>query len=79
MKEDWDEIKNDIMFQGVKRKFESNPDILESLLATEEKLLIENSPYDKYWGIGQDGSGYNQLGTILMRVRLILRTEQNAM
>lgn len=73
MKDTWDEIKNDIMFLGVKLKFENNHDLLESLLATEDRLLIENSPYDKYWGIGQDGSGYNHLGNILMRVREILK------
>jgi ribA/ribD-fused uncharacterized protein len=77
LKENWDEIKNDLMFLGVKLKFENNKEILESLIGTDDRLLIENSPYDKYWGIGQDGTGYNHLGTILMRVREILKTPHN--
>lgn len=77
LKEDWDKIKDEIMFLGVQLKFEKNPEILKSLIGTGNKLLIENSPYDKYWGIGQDGTGYNQLGTILMRVREILKTQDN--
>lgn len=76
LKENWDEVKNEIMFIGVKLKFENHPDLLTALLATGEKLLIENSPYDTYWGIGQDGSGYNHLGTILMRVREMYRAAQ---
>ena len=77
LKENWDEIKNDLMFLGVKLKFENNQEILETLIGTDDRLLIENSPYDKYWGIGQDGTGYNHLGTVLMRVREILKTPHN--
>jgi N-glycosidase YbiA len=66
---DWDEIKNDIMTIGVQRKFDSHENLINLLLSTGENLIIENSPYDNYWGIGSTGDGLNQLGTSLMRVR----------
>lgn len=69
----WDDIKNDIMFDGVKKKFDNHKILKELLLSTEDKLIIENSPYDNYWGIGRSGDGLNQLGTTLMRVRLKLK------
>lgn len=71
---DWDKIKNDIMLVGVQKKFETHGVLKELLLSTDENLIIENSPYDNYWGIGQTGEGLNQLGTILMRVRQKLKT-----
>jgi len=39
------------------------------LLDTRPAYLIENSPSDKYWGCGRDGSGQNKLGVLLMQVR----------
>ncbi len=38
-----------------------------------DEEIIENAPHDYYWGCGADGSGKNQLGKTLMRVRSILR------
>lgn len=73
VKADWDNIKNDIMLTGVLRKFDTHLVLKELLLSTDDNLIIENSPYDNYWGIGQTGEGLNQLGTILMRVRQKLK------
>ena len=75
---DWDEIKNDIMFVGVQQKFDTHPVLRELLLSTGDNLIIENSPYDNYWGIGQTGNGLNHLGTTLMRVRQKLKTPYNS-
>lgn len=61
------------MFAGVQKKFDTHKVLKELLLSTGDNLIIENSPYDNYWGIGQTGDGLNQLGTALMRVRQILR------
>jgi len=54
---------------GVQRKFDSHEKFKNLLLSTGDNLIIENSPYDNYWGIGSTGDGLNQLGTTLMRVR----------
>jgi ribA/ribD-fused uncharacterized protein len=77
LRKDWEQVKDEIMQQGVLRKFETHADIREILLATGDELIVENSPIDYYWGCGKDGSGKNRLGEILMTVREILRQKQN--
>jgi len=75
LRKDWEQVKDEIMQQGVLRKFETHADIREILLATGDELIVENSPIDYYWGCGKDGSGKNRLGEILMTVREILRQQ----
>lgn len=65
----WDQVRNHLMFQAVKRKFDHHPQLKNLLLSTGHRLIIENSPYDHYWGIGKNGHGQNQLGKILMLIR----------
>jgi ribA/ribD-fused uncharacterized protein len=69
IREDWAEVKDDIMRKGVLCKFSSNPDIRRVLLSTGDAVLIENAPRDYYWGCGRDGTGLNMLGRKLMEVR----------
>lgn len=76
LRPDWEKIKDQIMFQGVLRKFETHADIRAVLLGTGEETLVENSPKDYYWGCGADGSGQNKLGLVLMRVRTFLRSRE---
>ncbi len=73
LRKDWERIKDDIMRQAVKRKFETHADIRAILLSTEDEQIVENAPGDTYWGCGADGSGKNRLGQILMEVRASLR------
>jgi ribA/ribD-fused uncharacterized protein len=73
IKDNWDEIKDDVMFTGLKMKFETHPSLKDLLLSTGDLLLIENSPFDNYWGIGKTGDGFNKLGIILMRIREIIK------
>ncbi len=72
LRSDWEKVKDEIMKQGVLRKFQTHADIREILLATGDEELVENSPIDYYWGCGADGSGKNKLGIVLMAVREIL-------
>jgi ribA/ribD-fused uncharacterized protein len=65
---DWDKVKEEIMLSGLREKFK-NPDLRLLLISTGKKVLIENSPYDKYWGIGPNGKGKNRLGVLLMQLR----------
>lgn len=69
MKPNWAAIKDEVMMIGVQQKFATHERLRQLLTATGAQLIIENSPYDNYWGIGSVGAGRNQLGTILMRVR----------
>lgn len=67
---DWDDVKDDVMLRAVRAKFAQNLDVRSALLATADAILVEHSSKDSYWGDGGDGSGQNRLGQILMQVRL---------
>lgn len=73
LRHDWEQVKDDIMRKAVLKKFETHAGIRETLLATGDEEIVENSPTDYYWGCGADGSGKNMLGKILVEVREILR------
>jgi ribA/ribD-fused uncharacterized protein len=73
LRQDWEEVKRDIMGRGVLTKFRTHADIRQVLLSTEDRLLVEDSPTDYYWGCGKEETGRNELGKILMQVRACLR------
>lgn len=69
MRGDWEEIKDQVMYDLVLQKFQDHRDLRLKLLSTSPAKLIEgNSWGDKYWGVC-DGVGENVLGRILMFVR----------
>jgi len=70
---DWNQAKQTVMWQGVLTKFLTHREVQAILLNTGEQWLVEDSPRDYYWGRGQDGTGENQLGKMLMRVRTYIR------
>ncbi|KNB72015.1 NADAR family protein [Brevibacillus reuszeri] len=81
----WDENKTSIVRQANLLKFSQHPELLEYLLGTGDRIIVEASPYDRVWGIGmaQDHPhaeqperwrGENLLGFALMAVRAQLRT-----
>ena len=72
---DWEEIKEDQMYQIVKRKFTQNPELGFKLLQTGSAKLVEGNVWgDIYWGVCK-GVGQNKLGEILMKVRDELKNE----
>lgn len=73
MRSDWDTIKNNIIKKGLMAKFSQNELLKSKLLSTENKNIIQDSPYDSYWGIGRDKNGQNMLGKLLMEIRSELR------
>jgi N-glycosidase YbiA len=68
IRSDWDDVRDDIMLCALRVKF-AQPAASKLLLSTGDKWLVEASPFDYYWGAGQDGSGRNRLGELLMQVR----------
>ncbi len=72
---DWERVKDDVMRRAVLRKFETHAALREILLATGEEDIVENAKHDYYWGCGQNGSGKNMLGQILVEVRAILQNK----
>ena len=73
LRRDWEDIKDKIMFQTLELKAEQNPRFKKKLLSTGEALIIENTPFDYYWGCGGDNTGTNMLGILLMALRKKLR------
>ena len=69
IREDWAQVKDDLMRRAVLAKFETHADIREILLGTGEEELIEDAPNDYYWGCGKERTGRNMLGKILMETR----------
>ena len=84
VKQQWDAVARDVVYRASVEKFRQNPDLLELLLSTEGKTLVEASPYDTVWGIGLDRTdlrarnrstwqGTNWLGECLMKARAALQ------
>ena len=74
------------VWQGNMAKFSQNPWLRDDLLATEDTIIAEASPWDRIWGIGlrrhEQGSrspacwpGENWLGQVLMSVRSFLKAD----
>ena len=66
---DWEDIKIDIMRKALLAKFTQHKHLRQLLLRTGDNMLIEHTPYDKFWGDGGDGTGDNHLGLLLMEIR----------
>jgi len=66
---DWESVKVSVMESLVWQKFQ-NPELMAKLKATGERPLIEGNWWgDTFWGICR-GKGKNELGRILMQVRM---------
>lgn len=66
---DWEQVKTEVMREAILKKFLTHLDIQAILISTENELIVENSPCDYFWGCGDDKTGDNHLGKILMSVR----------
>lgn len=61
-----------LMFDLVFAKFSQNVNLIGILLVTGQAPIINNSTHP-FWGMGRDGNGQNELGTILQIVRFELQ------
>ncbi len=75
IKDDWEQIKEEIMFLGLKEKFLQHSILKKKLINTGNCLLIEHLK-DKYWGDGLDGSGLNKTGILIMKVRDFIKNNE---
>lgn len=69
IRSDWEVIKEQVMYTGLRFKFLQHPKLLKELLLTGDCLIIEHTENDNYWADGGDGTGKNRLGVLLMNVR----------
>ena len=72
--ENWEEIKEDIMFDLLLQKF-THQKFKDLLLATENVEIIEGNYWgDVFWGVDlKTGLGENKLGHLLMSIRRYLK------
>lgn len=80
IRQDWEEIKDDVMYKLLKKKF-SIPELRNKLLATGDVMLIEgNWWHDNYWGSCAckkcNNNGKNKLGELLMQIRKELQKNE---
>jgi hypothetical protein len=69
VRDDWENIKLEIMDRILTDKFYRNLEEREKLLSTENKYLEETNWWgDRFWGVCK-GTGANNLGLILMKIR----------
>ncbi len=74
LRPNWELIKDNVMLQIVRNKFNQNPVLAQKLLCTGNAQLIEGNNWgDNYWGVCDRAKGKNKLGIILMQVREELR------
>lgn len=70
LRKDWEQIKEQVMYEICVAKFTQNPDLMSQLLQTEGELEEGNYWHDTVWGVDlKTGFGKNKLGKILMRIR----------
>ncbi|MCB6133856.1 NADAR family protein [Flavobacterium psychrophilum] len=69
IRDDWEMVKEEIMYSALLCKFYQHPKLMKELLLTKDSLIIEHTKNDNYWGDGGDGKGKNRLGLLLMKVR----------
>jgi ribA/ribD-fused uncharacterized protein len=74
----WDFEKVGVMLRILRAKAEQHEYVRRKLLETGERLLVEDSWRDDFWGWGPNKDGQNQLGKLWMKVREELRREQAA-
>jgi ribA/ribD-fused uncharacterized protein len=72
---DWEQVKDEVMYEALCAKFTQHPLLRSQLLATGDAQLVEHTINDRYWADGGDGSGKNMLGILLMRLRAELRQD----
>lgn len=69
LREDWEDVKDQIMYEICLAKFSQNENLKNLLLSTNNEELIEGNNWnDTYWGVSY-GVGKNKLGMILMKIR----------
>lgn len=75
-REDWEQIKFDVMRKAIRAKADQHPEIKAKLLETGDDPLAEASPFDYVWGTGKDGTGQNWLGKLWVELRESLTNQK---
>lgn len=78
MRADWNQIKQNVMYDLVKQKFTEYPEFSKKLIDTGECRIEEGNRWgDTYWGVDiRTGEGDNRLGQMLMDIRSDLNLKE---
>ncbi|MCJ1471097.1 hypothetical protein MMC07_009745 [Pseudocyphellaria aurata] len=77
----WSQKRWDVVYQGNFLKFQQHPELRTLLTQTQNRRIVEASPYDRIWGVGfpaetalqhQEEWGQNLLGQVMEAVRKAL-------
>merc|ERR1719238_455755 len=66
--DDWDQIKDRVMEKALQHKVMKHEKLKELLLSIPSEEIIYDSQND-YWGVGENGSGENKLGKLLVGIK----------
>ena len=69
LRKDWEEVKENIMMEALRMKFNQHEDLKRVLVDTGDRILVEHTKNDFYWADGGCGNGKNRLGVLLMELR----------
>ena len=77
LRQDWEDIKEQVMYEVCFAKFTQNPELGKKLVETGDATLVEGNDWgDKTWGMVK-GVGQNKLGKILMKIREEIKDDFN--
>lgn len=69
LREDWDDVKLDVMRGLLRQKFAHGTALGNKLIATGDCLIVEGNTWgDTFWGVCR-GRGENHLGRLIMEIR----------
>ena len=83
IRDDWDEVKYDMMANALMSKFDNNPDLKAKLVATGDVRIVEGNDWcDNYWGECrcpkcESKITYNNLGVLLMDLREFYKPDED--
>ena len=66
---DWDDKKLAIMEDIIRHKVKQHPYVIYKLMQTANRLIVEDSFRDAFWGWGIRKDGVNSLGKVWMKIR----------
>lgn len=65
----WNDIKLNVMKEILLCKVNQHDYVKKKLLQSGDRIIIEDSWRDSYWGWGEDRKGENHLGKLWMEIR----------
>ena len=65
LRNDWENVKDDIMYRIIKEKFDTHPELKEKLLQTLLKPIVYKTSDSSYWS----DKTHNRLGKLLQKIR----------